>query len=84
MPRRTICKRMLFEKEMLQMLYNLSEIDSGFVEKSGLSQDAYIPGNESEPTSSDECFTENAQDDFSSENEGISSINTGSQHTRSA
>ncbi|GBN35706.1 hypothetical protein AVEN_225437-1 [Araneus ventricosus] len=47
--------------EILQILQNLFETDSGSYEKSDLSQDAYIPGIESEPTSSDECFTEIAQ-----------------------
>ncbi|GBL74813.1 hypothetical protein AVEN_243665-1 [Araneus ventricosus] len=66
---------MLWEKEILQMFYNLFETDSSD-EKSDLSQDAYIPDNESEPTSPDECFTEIAQNDFSSEfeNEEDSSI----------
>ncbi|GBM34200.1 hypothetical protein AVEN_175277-1 [Araneus ventricosus] len=57
MSRRTSSKRMLSEKEILQMLHNLSETDSGSEEKSDLSQDAYDPGNESEPNSSDKSFT---------------------------
>ncbi|GBM36065.1 hypothetical protein AVEN_221232-1 [Araneus ventricosus] len=85
MLRRTICKRMLSGKDILQMLHNLSETNSSD-EKSDLSRDACIPGNASEPTSSDECFTEIAQNDFSSEfqKEENSSINIDSQHSRSA
>ncbi|GBN28293.1 hypothetical protein AVEN_229485-1 [Araneus ventricosus] len=52
---------MLSEIEILQILHNLPETDSGSDEKYDLSQHAYIPGNESEPTSLDECFTEIAQ-----------------------
>ncbi|GBN48411.1 hypothetical protein AVEN_59770-1 [Araneus ventricosus] len=62
-----ICERMLSEREILQMLHNLSETNSGSDVKSDSSQDAHIPGNESEPTSSDRCFTEIAQSIVSSE-----------------
>ncbi|GBM46826.1 hypothetical protein AVEN_132487-1 [Araneus ventricosus] len=81
MSRRTICKRMLSEKEISQMLHNLYETDSSDA-KFDLSLDAYIPGNESEPTSSDECFTGIAQNDFCSEfeNDESSSINIDLQH----
>ncbi|GBM53653.1 hypothetical protein AVEN_74900-1, partial [Araneus ventricosus] len=73
------------EKEILQMLHNLSTFffeNNSSDEKSDLSQNAYIPGNESEPTSSDECFTEIPQNDFSSEfeNEENSSIHNSSIH----
>ncbi|GBM22630.1 hypothetical protein AVEN_177569-1 [Araneus ventricosus] len=85
MLRRTICKRMLSGKDILQMLHILSESNSSD-EKSELSRDAYIPGIASEPSSRDECFTEIAQNDFSSEfqKEENSSINTNPQHARSA
>ncbi|GBN01012.1 hypothetical protein AVEN_260951-1 [Araneus ventricosus] len=49
--RRTIGKRMLTEKEILQMLQNVSETDSGTNEKYDLSQDVYIPDDENEPPS---------------------------------
>ncbi|GBM85154.1 hypothetical protein AVEN_183193-1 [Araneus ventricosus] len=69
-------KRMLTEKEILQMLHNLSETDSSD-EKSDLSQDAYVPCNEIESTSLDECFAEITRNDFSKkfQNEENSSIN---------
>ncbi|GBM72129.1 hypothetical protein AVEN_210160-1 [Araneus ventricosus] len=63
------------------MLHN-----SGFEEKSALSQDLYITSNELEPTSSCRCFTEIAKYNLFSEskNEENSSLNNDSQHANTS
>ncbi|GBL74842.1 hypothetical protein AVEN_243691-1 [Araneus ventricosus] len=65
------------EKEIPQMFHN-----SGSEEKYDLSQNVYIPRNKREPASSDGCFSEIAQNNFSSEseNEEDLSINIDSKH----
>lgn len=84
MLRRTVGNRNLSEKEILELLQNLSETDSVSDEKSDFSQDKYIPDDESEPASAGKCsfFTETVQNDFSSEseNEENSLINIDSRY----